>query len=176
MGEHAPWLRPRPRPLHYDHPFRGSPRKRGGEPLNPTMEHTQRPPRSVPPPSAQQHLQHQSGVRSPLSGAAGVHNVSFALNEAGDRAGPLPSGRQQRYSASIDPNALAAAEQSDPEAVGAKMARKRSLVRPERERIDPSHRQWHYRTHAAQMEEQGGSRMIVHPSSRPIHISFTCYK
>lgn len=135
------------------------------------MEFTQRPPRSVPPPSAQQHLQHQSGVRSPLS--AGAHNVSFALNEQGDRVAPLPSGRQQRYSASIDPNALAAASaaaaaagvQSDPEAVGARMARKRSLVRPERERVDPSHRQWHYRSHAAQMEEQGNTRMAVHPSS-----------
>ncbi|KAG8752227.1 Chitin synthase, class 3 [Serendipita sp. 396] len=126
---------------------------------------SQRPPRSVPPPSAQQHLQ-QHG-RSPLSGPG----VTFAAHEQGDRIAPLPSERrQQRYSASIDPNALANLE-NDPEAVGAKMARKRSLVRPDRERIDPSHRQWHYRTHAAQMEEQGGSRMAIQPSSTGNHPS-----
>lgn len=32
--------------------------------------------------------------------------------------------------------------------------RKKSLVRPDREKIDPGHRQWHYRNHAAQMEEE----------------------
>ncbi|KAK0549778.1 Chitin synthase, class 3 [Tilletia horrida] len=39
------------------------------------------------------------------------------------------------------------------------MRRKRSLVRPDRERMDPNHRQWYYRNHAAQMEtmdSQGG--------------------
>ncbi|WVF67038.1 hypothetical protein IAT40_001781 [Kwoniella sp. CBS 6097] len=33
---------------------------------------------------------------------------------------------------------------------GADMRRKKSLVRPERERIDPGHRLWHYREHAEQ--------------------------
>jgi len=32
--------------------------------------------------------------------------------------------------------------------------RKKSLIRPDREKIDPGHRQWHYRQHAAQMEEE----------------------
>jgi chitin synthase len=138
------------------------------------MEPQQRPPRSVPPPSAQQ----QQHARSPLSqqqqpvqGA-----VSFAPNEQGDRAAPLPSGRQQRYSASFDPNAIAAQGVNDEstkdlEAPGAKMARKKSLVRPDRERIDPSHPQWHYRTHAARMGEQNGSNMAVLPSSKPIAVS-----
>lgn len=31
---------------------------------------------------------------------------------------------------------------------GADMRRKKSMVRPERERIDPGHRLWHYREHA----------------------------
>jgi chitin synthase len=139
------------------------------------MEPQQRPPRSVPPPSAQQ----QQHARSPLSqqqqpvqGA-----VSFAPNEQGDRAAPLPSERrQQRYSASFDPNAIAAQgitddSTKDIEAPGAKMARKKSLVRPDRERIDPSHPQWHYRTHAARMGEQNGSNMAVLPSSKPIALS-----
>ncbi|KDQ15672.1 glycosyltransferase family 2 protein [Botryobasidium botryosum FD-172 SS1] len=41
--------------------------------------------------------------------------------------------------------------------------RKKSLVRPERERIDPNHRQFHYRTQAVQMEAEG--RMGVLPST-----------
>lgn len=32
--------------------------------------------------------------------------------------------------------------------------RKKSLIHPDREKIDPGHRQWHYRQHAAQMEEE----------------------
>ncbi len=31
--------------------------------------------------------------------------------------------------------------------------RKKSLVRPDRERMDPNHRQWYYRNHAAQMDQ-----------------------
>lgn len=32
---------------------------------------------------------------------------------------------------------------------GADVRRKKSMVKPERERIDPGHRLWHYREHAA---------------------------
>ena len=146
------------------------------------MEPQQRPPRSVPPPSAQQQqharspLSQQQQQQQPVQGA-----VSFAPNEQGDRAAPLPfERRQQRYSASFDPNAIAAQAgfinnnndvTKDPEALGAKMARKKSLVRPDRERIDPSHPQWHYRTHAARMGEQNGSNMAVLPSSKLITFS-----
>jgi len=136
----------------------------------------QRPPRSVPPPSAQQQQQqHQpQQARSPLSQQQQPNAVSFALNEQGDRAAPLPSERRQkRYSASVDPNALTAlgadGDGQDPESLGAKMARKKSLVRPDRERIDSSHPHWHYRTHAARFGEQNGSNMAVLPSSKPLY-------
>ena len=33
---------------------------------------------------------------------------------------------------------------------GADVRRKKSMVKPERERIDPGHRLWHYREHAAE--------------------------
>ncbi|OCF32337.1 chitin synthase [Kwoniella heveanensis BCC8398] len=49
---------------------------------------------------------------------------------------------------------------------GADMRRKKSLVRPERERIDPGHRLWHYREHAEQ------DQVDVQPSStgnQPYH-------
>lgn len=42
--------------------------------------------------------------------------------------------------------------------------RKRSLVRPDRERMDPSHRQWYYRNHAAQMEASQASQSAAMPS------------
>lgn len=38
---------------------------------------------------------------------------------------------------------------------GADFKRKRSLVRPDRERLDPGHRLFNYRTHAAAMEADG---------------------
>lgn len=45
---------------------------------------------------------------------------------------------------------------SDPEGgfsgSNANFRRKKSLVRPDRERMDPSHRQWYYRNHAANMD------------------------
>ncbi|KAG9036669.1 Chitin synthase, class 3 [Tulasnella sp. JGI-2019a] len=47
----------------------------------------------------------------------------------------------------------------------ADMRRKKSLVRPDRERIDPGHRQWFYRNHAAQMENEGAGRVGVQPST-----------
>ncbi|PWN24159.1 hypothetical protein BCV69DRAFT_240309, partial [Microstroma glucosiphilum] len=40
--------------------------------------------------------------------------------------------------------------------------RKKSLVRPDRERMDPNHRQWYYRNHAAQLD-------MVDASGRPSH-------
>ncbi|KAJ3504799.1 hypothetical protein NLJ89_g7748 [Agrocybe chaxingu] len=52
-------------------------------------------------------------------------------------------------------------EQFDP----SRVSRKKSLVRPDREKIDPGHRQWHYRSHVAQLEEEGNTRVGVMPSS-----------
>jgi chitin synthase len=46
----------------------------------------------------------------------------------------------------------------------ARVGRQKSLVRPEREKIEPGHRQWHYRNHVAQMEEEGQGRLGVMPS------------
>ncbi|CAE6469196.1 unnamed protein product [Rhizoctonia solani] len=43
---------------------------------------------------------------------------------------------------------------------GADMRRKKSLVRPDREKIEPGHRQWHYRSHVAD-----GARVDVQPSA-----------
>jgi hypothetical protein len=42
------------------------------------------------------------------------------------------------------------------------VGRKKSLVRPDREKIEPGHRQWHYRTHAARLEDTNAN--LVQPS------------
>lgn len=48
--------------------------------------------------------------------------------------------------------------------------RKKSLVRPDRERIDPSSRQWHYRNHAAQMDAQAGRAHVGYMPSSTGHM------
>ncbi|KAF8753934.1 Glycosyltransferase like family 2 [Rhizoctonia solani] len=49
---------------------------------------------------------------------------------------------------------------------GADMRRKKSLVRPDREKIEPGHRQWHYRSHVGD-----GSRVDVMPSGQPTFLN-----
>uniref|UniRef100_V5EKX4 chitin synthase n=2 Tax=Kalmanozyma brasiliensis (strain GHG001) TaxID=1365824 RepID=V5EKX4_KALBG len=74
-----------------------------------------------------------------------------------------------------DPNsssaALAQVNSLDPEsgfsAQNANFRRKKSLVRPDRERMDPNHRQWYYRNHAAHMDVMAasGGRVGYMPST-----------
>jgi hypothetical protein len=105
---------------------------------------------------------------SPTSTATRLVSVSPSQQrQAGHRLGspsrsmspateqvPSPlNSRQRRYSAAIE----------DPQSIGARVNRKRSLVRPERERIEPGHRQYHYRNHAAQLDEHGTRNVM--PSS-----------
>ena len=114
-----------------------------------------RPPRAQRPQSHQQlHVPSSPYSPSEQHQAIPQTGISFQEYETGDRAGPLPPGsRQRRYSAAIE----------DPQSVGARVNRKRSLVRPERERIEPGHRQYHYRNMASQLDEH--STRNVMPSS-----------
>ncbi|KAJ7126893.1 chitin synthase-domain-containing protein [Mycena epipterygia] len=48
---------------------------------------------------------------------------------------------------------------------GINITRKKSLVRPDRERIAPGHRQWHYRTRVAQLEEEKEGGVEFLPTS-----------
>lgn len=56
------------------------------------------------------------------------------------------------------------AEQGGEYADTSRVGRKKSLVRPDREKIEPGHRQWHYRSHVAAAEDEG-NRVGVMPSS-----------
>ncbi|TFY65902.1 hypothetical protein EVG20_g5185 [Dentipellis fragilis] len=96
----------------------------------------------------------------PYDGSRG--GVSFQTTERGDRTAPLDQpGRVRGQSAyqSVMPHS------PDPEggfrpADSANVGRKKSLVRPDREKIDPSHPQWHYRARAAQLENNNTNLVL----------------
>jgi hypothetical protein len=92
-------------------------------------------------------------------------NISFQNTERGDRQSPLEQpGRVRQHSAyqnvlsQTSPDAESGFTMADAALVG----RKKSLVRPDREKIEPGHRQWHYRTHAARLEDTNTN--LVQPS------------
>jgi chitin synthase len=106
-----------------------------------------------------------------------ANNVAFHSIERGDRRSPLDQpGRVRQHSAYQNVLSLPS---PDPE-TGYAMAdatlvgRKKSLVRPDREKIEPGHRQWHYRTHAARLEDTNAN--LVQPSSMFLYSSkFICF-
>src|ERR1700761_204377 len=112
-----------------------------------------RPPRSAPPRTAQQqqpaapsHVSPQ--LQSPRPRLAGA--ISFQDTERGDRQGPLsPEPNRTRFQQPLPPTPGSPDPNVD---FGERVARKRSLVRPDREKIEPGHRQWHYRNQAAKLE------------------------
>ncbi|KAM6498841.1 glycosyltransferase family 2 protein [Amanita muscaria] len=132
-----------------------------------------RPPRSVRPGRLSQH-QTQSRPSAPsypeqqrpgLQSQGSRANVAFQNTERGDRQETLDAQRQRNmpspYQNQLSPT-------FDPENTeyfdSTKVGRKKSLVRPDRERIEPGHRQWHYRAHAAQALE-GNERVDLLPST-----------
>ncbi|KAI0319028.1 glycosyltransferase family 2 protein [Amylostereum chailletii] len=131
-------------------------------------QYSQSPPRNSPPSYADQHPSTQG---APLRPPAQPYdnrrsqggNVSFQTVESGDRRGPLDQpGRVRQHSAYQN---ITSPTGFDPESGlnTAEVGRKKSLVRPDREKIEPGHRQWHYRSHAAQLEEANSD--LVHPST-----------
>lgn len=106
----------------------------------------------------------------PISSPRG--NVSFQTTERGDRHDPLDDNRQRYLSAYRDgplpPTPSDMLKIEDGQEYDSRVGRKKSLVRPDREKIEPGHRQWHYRTHAAQLEDEGKGRMGLLPSSESL--------
>ncbi|KAF8167592.1 glycosyltransferase family 2 protein [Crassisporium funariophilum] len=132
----------------------------------------QRPPRSARPAQRTSHSPVPPYPEPSAQSRPGLHpsesaraNVSFQNVEQGERHGPLDQHRQRTmasaYQPHLSPNDPEHSDQFDPSRVN----RKKSLVRPDREKIDPGHRQWHYRSHVAQLEEEGNTRMGVIPST-----------
>lgn len=92
----------------------------------------------------------------PSEGSKG--NVSFQNTERGQRSSPIDQQRQRSF-----PSAYTHNPQVDVESLeygaDSKVFRKKSLVRPDREKIEPGHRQWHYRSHAQKLEDEGSGRV-----------------
>ena len=65
------------------------------------------------------------------------------------RDGPLPP----------TPSDLAQAEEGSN--FETRVGREKSLVHPGREKIERGHRLWHYRSHAAQLEEEKGTMGLM---------------
>lgn len=138
----------------------------------------QRPPRSVRP--GQQRPQSQSRSPAPqypdqpanpsrppfLPNDGSRGNVSFQKVELGDRHEPLDPHRQRTMPSAYQSHLSPGGDPENPDFFDpSRVGRKKSLVRPDREKIEPGHRQWHYRSHVAQAEEEGSRRMGVMPSS-----------
>ncbi|EKM84253.1 hypothetical protein AGABI1DRAFT_52110 [Agaricus bisporus var. burnettii JB137-S8] len=138
----------------------------------------QRPPRSVRPQAQQQTPRspappYSDPVNLPRSPPANYDprspsNISFQATERGDRTSALDTPRQHHLPSAYQ-HQPHLAYTGDPEnseyADASRVARKKSLVRPDREKIEPGHRQWHYRSHVAQLEQEGSTRVGFMPSS-----------
>ncbi|KAL0574932.1 Chitin synthase, class 3 [Marasmius crinis-equi] len=131
------------------------------------MDHTggeRRPPRSARPPGSSPQ---PTSPASPYPDSASrplfpdsARGVSFQNVERGDRKETLDQSRQRNM-----PSAYHNQLSQDPEGGDGRVLRKKSLVRPDREKIEPGHRQWHYRSHVAQAEAEGNARVGVYPST-----------
>ncbi|KAF7359215.1 Glycosyltransferase family 2 protein [Mycena sanguinolenta] len=123
-----------------------------------------RPPRQARPrPSSQSPAAYPERPFLPNDGSRG--NVSFTNTERGDRRAPVDTAmrnapRGHGFGSAYQPA-------GDPESNGdyERVMRKKSLVRPDREKIEPGHRQWHYRSTVANLEQENPGRVGVMPST-----------
>lgn len=121
---------------------------------------------SIPPPQPTSPPPGAYYGQPPLSPRSAQPNITFQNTERGDRRGTL-DGTRQRTMPSAYQNQFSPPH---PDAETGEflehgmVGRKKSLVRPDREKIEPGHRQWHYRTHVEQMADD--TRVGVQPSSR----------
>lgn len=146
----------------------------------------QRPPRSVRPLAQQQSPRspappYSDPVNLPRSPPANYDprstaNVSFQTTERGDRTAALDAHRQHHLPSAYQ-HQPHLSYSGDPEsseyADASRVSRKKSLVRPDREKIEPGHRQWHYRTHVAQLEQEGNARVGFMPSCQCHFLDYT---
>lgn len=140
---------------------------RGGE---------QRPPRSARPTShsrspAPPYPDPSPPLRPPIQPSESKAGVSFQTIEQGDRQAALDSNRARHLQSAYLPTLNNADPETSEQFDASRVGRKKSLVRPDREKIDPSHRQWHYRSHVAQMEQDGHATVGVMPSSESSAVS-----
>lgn len=142
----------------------------------------QRPPRSArPPQSPAPPYQSQSSfnTRSPPPAEPIVgspRGISFQNTERGDRQSPLDQNHARTFSA-YQPQSPPSNDPSYTETggfLGGDVGRKKSLVRPDREKIEPGHRQFHYHNRVANLQEGGNIDIIPSGASWCIAASKRC--
>ncbi|KAF8664601.1 hypothetical protein AX16_000701 [Volvariella volvacea WC 439] len=143
---------------------------RSARPGRPQQSHSRSPAPSYPeqsyPARQSTHPQYQQPQQPQHNDQSRV-GVSFQNTERGDRRNTVDTSRPPRsmpsaYQNQISPNVdMEHGDYNDPSRVG----RKKSLVRPDREKIEPGHRQWHYRSRVAQLEEEGHGRGVMASST-----------
>ncbi|KAH9997760.1 chitin synthase-domain-containing protein [Russula compacta] len=140
-------------------------------PRAPRPSYSQYSPQPLPPSSPSSYLDQPLSPYNPYNPSSpqfqdsghSSNNVSFQSIEKGDRRAPLDQpGRVRQHSAYQN---ILSQTSPDPESgfTMADVGRKKSLIRPDREKIEPGHRQWHYRTHAARLEDTNVN--LVQPST-----------
>ena len=164
-GQHPPHAQYAQQPAYNESTYGGS----FSQYASPPPQHRQS---QLPPPQQQQQQQHnhvsfQMPQRTPVQRSGPSRDSVKSPNYTDDRKGSLPDLPHLDRSTS----ALNGVNTLDPEAgfsaQNPNFRRKKSLVRPDRERMDPNHRQWYYRNHAAQMglTDGPGSRIGYMPST-----------
>jgi chitin synthase len=88
-----------------------------------------------------------------------LSKTSFQTNSSAPLADPVQYDSGFVDVGSSNPQGFSSAN-------GADVRRKKSMVKPERERIDPGHRLWHYREHAAE------DNLDVQASSESFYMKF----
>ncbi|KAG7099987.1 hypothetical protein E1B28_001780 [Marasmius oreades] len=121
-----------------------------------------RPPRAARPPGSSQPT---SPSTSPYPESPVPRGVSFQKVERGDRTEALDHHRQRTIPSAYHSQLLPGDQDQETGGLDGRVLRKKSLVRPDREKIEPGHRQWHYRSHVAQAEAEGNARVGVYPST-----------
>ncbi|MCO5565642.1 hypothetical protein L7F22_019316 [Adiantum nelumboides] len=81
-----------------------------------------------------------------------VQKKDFSRRDSDGTASPGFHDIERTNSALAATNTLLSDPESGFSGANPNFRRKKSLVRPDRERMDPSHRQWYYRNHAANMD------------------------
>lgn len=138
---------------------------------------SQRPARQ-PPPGMQ--MSTNAYMRPPVTTYPSSGSVTFQPMERGDRAAPIQSSRYSLQQIPTKDQPLPPTPTKDMmdeddiilgTQLGSKVGRKKSLVKPDREKIDPGHRLWHYRNQAAKLGDQG--RVLPSSMIILIHVEFT---
>lgn len=155
---------PPPLPVAMSYPQQQQRSARLSRPPNYPTQQPYSQPMSPPPPTSPPPGPYYG--QPPPSPRSGHPNITFQTTERGDRQGTLDASRQRTIPSAYhnqfspphpDAETGEFLEQS-------RVGRKKSLVRPDREKIEPGHRQWHYRTRVEQMGDD--TKVGVQPSSR----------